>query len=173
MRLDFQTVSEQGNLRASDAEREQAADALREHFAAGRLSSEELNERLDGVYRASTLHDLAQALSDLPRLPASPAARHAELARRRSELRGRLLQQAGGSFTPFAICTVIWAASGASGAFWPAFLLIVPLMFVLRNLWRLHGPAPELDRVERELEHRRHHRERHRERRRERPRQLP
>jgi hypothetical protein len=25
-------------------------------------------------------------------------------------------------------------------------------VFVLRNIWRLHGPAPELERVQRELE---------------------
>jgi hypothetical protein len=35
--------------RASDAEREQTAAALREHFAAGRLSAEELDERLGGL----------------------------------------------------------------------------------------------------------------------------
>ena len=29
--------------------------------------------------------------------------------------------------------------------------LIFPLVFVLRNIWRLHGPAPELDRVQRDI----------------------
>lgn len=158
-------------MRASDAEREQAADALREHFAAGRLGDEELNERLEAVYEASTLEQLEQPLADLPRLPVSAAAGRAELAQRQAELRRRLLQQAGGSFSPFLVCTVIWAASG-TGYFWPMWVLIVPLMFIARNLWRLHGPAPELDRVERELEHhsRRH---RQRERRRHHPPQLP
>jgi hypothetical protein len=31
-------------------------------------------------------------------------------------------------------------------------VLLVVLIPVLRNSWRLYGPAPELDRVERELE---------------------
>src|SRR5215469_5803820 len=100
-------------MRASDAEREQAAEALRDDYAAGRLSSEEFDERLDAAYKASTVQQLAQLRADLPDLPAPPSVRRAELSRRQAELRRRLLQQAGGSFTPFAICTLIWAASGA------------------------------------------------------------
>ena len=161
------TVSEAASMRASDAEREQAAEDLREHFAAGRLSAEELSERLDAVYKASTVQELARLRRDLPELPASPARRRAELQRRRAELRRQTLQRAAGAFAPFAACTLIWAASGASGSFWPVWLLIFPAMFLARNIWRLHGPAPELDRVQRELEHRGHHRHRHR------PPQLP
>jgi len=160
-------VSDAAGMRASDAEREQAADALREHYAAGRLSAEEFGERLDAVYAASTAGELEQLRHDLPDLPPSPAARRAQLQRRQAELRGQLLQRAGGSFTPFVICTVIWAASGASGSFWPAWVLIVPIVFLGRDIWRLYGPAPELDRVQRELEHRSRHR-RHR-----RPHELP
>ena len=160
-------MSDAAGMRASDAEREQAADALREHYAAGRLSAEEFGERLDAVYAASTAGELEQLRHDLPDLPPSPAARRAQLQRRQAELRGQLLQRAGGSFTPFVICTVIWAASGASGSFWPAWVLIVPIVFLGRDIWRLYGPAPELDRVQRELEHRSRHR-RHR-----RPHELP
>jgi hypothetical protein len=148
-------------MRASDAEREQIADALREHYAAGRLSSEELDQRLDAAYHAVTTAELAQLTRDLPVLPLSPVARRAELQVRQAELRGRLLQQAGGSFSPFVVCTAIWAAGGASGNFWPVWLLIIPVLFLARNLWRLYGPFPELDRVERELE-RRGRRHRHR-----------
>jgi hypothetical protein len=158
MRLDLEaTVSDDAPMRASNAEREQAADALRDHYAAGRLTSEEFDERLDAAYKSSTVQELAQLRADLPELPTPRAARRAEVSRRQAELRRQLLQQAGGSFTPFAICTLIWAASGADGSFWPVWVLIFPLVFVLRNIWRLHGPAPELDRVQRELEHRRRH----------------
>jgi hypothetical protein len=152
-------------MRASDAEREQAAAALREHFAAGRLSAEELGERLDGIYKASTVAELEQLTRDLPQLPASPAQRRAELQSRQAELRRALLQRAGGAFSPFVVGTLIWAASGASANFWPVWLLIFPVLFLVRNIWRLHGPAPELERVARELEHRGRHRHR--------PRQLP
>ena len=154
-------MSDAAGMRASDAEREQAADALRERYAAGRLTAEEFGERLDAVYAASTAGELEQLRHDLPDLPPSPPARRAELQRRQAELRGQLLQRAGGSFTPFVICTVIWAASGATGSFWPAWVLIVPIVFLGRDIWRLYGPAPELDRVQRELEHRSRHRRPH------------
>lgn len=146
-------MSDDAPMRASDAEREQTADALRDHYAAGRLSSEEFDERLDAAYKASTVQELAALRADLPDLPAPPAARLAEVSRRQAHLRRQLFQQAGGSLTPFVICTLVWAASGADGAFWPVWVLIFPLVFVLRNFWRLHGPAPDLDRVQRELEH--------------------
>ena len=143
-----------GGIRASDAEREQAAQSLREDYAAGRLSGDELDERLEASYRAKTVAELRSLRDDLPELPLAPAALRADMVRRRAELRRRLLQHAGGAFTPFAICTLIWAASGANDSFWPVWVLIFPLVFVLRNAWRLYGLAPELDRVQAELEHR-------------------
>jgi hypothetical protein len=154
-------------MRASDAEREQAVDALREHYAAGRLSAEEFGERLDSAYRASTVQELEQLSPDLPELPPSPDVRRAEVQRRQSELGRHLAQRAGGAFTPFFICTIVWALTGASGSFWPAWVLIFPIVFLARNIWHLYGPAPELERVQRELEHR--DRGGHRRR----PRQLP
>jgi uncharacterized protein YecT (DUF1311 family) len=155
MRLDLEaTVSDDAPLRASDAEREQTADALRDHYATGRLSAEEFDQRLDVAYKATTVAEPAQLRADLPELPAPPAARRAELSRRQAELRRQLVQQAGGSLTPFAICTLVWVASGADGAFWPVWVLSFPLVFVLRNIWRSHGAAPDLDRVQRELSHR-------------------
>ena len=63
-----------------------------------------------------------------------------------------------------SFCTVIWAASGA-GEFWPVWLLIFPVIFLAGNLWRLYGPAPELDRVQAELQRRSRHRHGHRGRR--------
>ncbi len=144
-------MSDPAGMRASDAERELTADALREHFAAGRLDTDELAQRIDAVYAARTVKELAAALSDLPDLPPSQVAVRSELATRQAELRRRLLQQAGGSFGPFVVCVVIWAGSGGDGSFWPVFALIMPLLFLVRNMWRLHGPAPQLDRVEREL----------------------
>jgi len=148
-------------MRASDAEREHAAEALREHYAAGRLTSEELDERLEAAYRAKTGQELTELRADLPDLPLSAQAPRAELADRKAELRRRMLQHAGGAFTPFLICTAIWAGSGADSPFWPVWLLIFPLVFVVRNAWRLYGPAPELERVARELEHRSRRRHRH------------
>ena len=142
-------------LRVSDQQREQAADALRDHYAAGRLTEDELNERLDAALEAKTEPELNALLSDLPRLPVSPQQRKAELVQRRSQLQRRVIQEAGGGAALFLLCTGIWAASGANGQFWPIWVLLVVLIPLVRNGWRLYGPSPELDRVERELEERR------------------
>jgi hypothetical protein len=53
-------------MRVSDAEREAAATELREHYAAGRLTLEELNERLDKTFAAKTRADLNGLMTDLP-----------------------------------------------------------------------------------------------------------
>jgi DUF1707 SHOCT-like domain len=142
------------DLRASDEQRERAAQEIREHFAAGRLTDEELDARVQAAYAARTEGELGTLLADLPKLPASPAQQKAELVARRRELQRRMLQEAGGGLGGFVICTAIWAASGASGFFWPIFVALAVLIPLLRNVWRLYGPAPELDRVERELESR-------------------
>ena len=95
-------------------------------------------------------------MSDLPQLPATPQQRKADLTARRSQLQRRLIQETGGGVALFVICVVIWAASGAHAGFWPIWVGVVVLIPLLRNGWRLYGPAPELDRVERELERRAH-----------------
>ena len=51
-------MSDDGQLRASDAQRDSAAAEIREHYAAGRLSEDEFTERLDAVYRSRTLGEL-------------------------------------------------------------------------------------------------------------------
>jgi hypothetical protein len=149
------------DLRVSDQERDRAAQELREHFAAGRITEDELNERVQAVYTARTQQQLKSLLSDLPSLPASPQQVKAELAQRRSQLQRRLLQEAGGAATPFVICVVIWVASGAQGGFWPIWVAIPLILMLVRNGWRLYGPSPELDRVERYLEERARHGRRH------------
>jgi hypothetical protein len=149
-------------LRVSDRQREEASGALRDHFAAGRISEDELNERLDAALKAKTDSELNALLADLPKLPVSPQQRKAELVARRKQLQRRVIQDAGGGAALFALCTGIWAASGANGQFWPVWVLLVVLIPLVRNSWRLYGPAPELDRVERELEQKARHDERRR-----------
>jgi hypothetical protein len=56
-----------GDLRVSDADRDRAVAELSEHFEAGRLTVEELDERTGRALRARTEKDLADVFSDLPR----------------------------------------------------------------------------------------------------------
>lgn len=53
-------------MRVSDSEREATAAELREHFASGRLTQDELNERLDRAFAARTRGDLDALMKDLP-----------------------------------------------------------------------------------------------------------
>jgi hypothetical protein len=55
-----------GSLRASDADRERVAEILREAAGDGRLTLDELDERLDAVYQAKTYAELEPVTRDLP-----------------------------------------------------------------------------------------------------------
>ncbi len=61
------------NVRIGDADRDAVAAQLREHYADGRLTLEELNERLDQAFAAKTKADLNTVMRDLPQAP-QPAA---------------------------------------------------------------------------------------------------
>jgi hypothetical protein len=62
-------------LRIGTAERERAAADLGEHLAAGRLSTEEFDERVRRVYAARTATDLDPLFGDLPDLRPEPTPR--------------------------------------------------------------------------------------------------
>lgn len=61
-------------MRVSDAEREQAAALLREHWLAGRLDAAEFDERASEVWAARTDRELALALRELPAATFRPPA---------------------------------------------------------------------------------------------------
>lgn len=69
------TPPDPGRMRASDADRDAVAHRLQEAFAEGRLDPDEHSERLDAVYRAKTIGELAPLTQDLPAVagPAAPA----------------------------------------------------------------------------------------------------
>jgi hypothetical protein len=65
-------------LRASDADRDHALAQLREHYAAGRLSDAERQERAGAALAARTLGELSELMTDLPDpgpVPGPPARR--------------------------------------------------------------------------------------------------
>ena len=59
-------MSGQPELRIGDAERESAASALGEHFAHGRITREEYDERSAAIWAARTASDLRPQFADLP-----------------------------------------------------------------------------------------------------------
>ena len=148
-------MSDLPSLRVADTDREQLVDELREHAVAGRLSSDELEERIGGAYGASTRADLDALRADLP---VSSTSVKLALSKRKTQLRRRLLQEAGGSIGVSLLSVGIWFASGATGSFWPAWVIGVTMLPVVRDAWRLLGPGSDLDVVEARLQarHERH-----------------
>ncbi|HVE92873.1 MAG TPA: DUF1707 domain-containing protein [Actinomycetota bacterium] len=72
-------------MRASDADRDAAAATLRDHFAVGRLTLDELAERLEVAVAATTTQELQAVTHDLP--VAGQAARPAGPSRRRQDVK--------------------------------------------------------------------------------------
>jgi hypothetical protein len=62
------------DLRIGDADREAVAESLREHYAQGRLTLEEFNQRLDAVFAATKQSQLSAITRDLPHaaVPSAP-----------------------------------------------------------------------------------------------------
>jgi DUF1707 SHOCT-like domain len=148
-------VSDLSKLRAGDADREQLIDELREHAGAGRLTAEELEQRIGEAYAACTRADLDALRADLP---VSSTSVKLALTKRKGRLRRRLLQETGGSLGVSALAVGIWIASGPSGSFWPGWVIGATLLPVVRDAWRLLGPSSDLDTVEARLQarHERH-----------------
>jgi hypothetical protein len=64
-------------VRIGDAERDRAVSLLSDHFAAGRLDREELDERIDLAIQAKFATDLRPLFADLPGAAEPPAGRPA------------------------------------------------------------------------------------------------
>ena len=137
------------DLRIGDAERERAVALLREHYAQGRLSLEEFNQRLDATFAATTARQLAQVSRDLPHAT-SPAALPAPPGPHRERPRGgyrsapRLLR-----LLPILVAvTALWVLTVGLNLRmfpWPGRLAIflAILAFVrgiMRWMWRQAGP---------------------------------
>lgn len=60
------TAGPSAGVRASDEDRERLVNELHEHTVAGRLSAEELDERLTSAYAARTTAELDALRIDLP-----------------------------------------------------------------------------------------------------------
>jgi hypothetical protein len=68
-------VTRPDDLRVGDAERTRVTEALHDHFAQGRLTRDELDERIEAALSAKTFGDLRQITRDLPGLePAAPTS---------------------------------------------------------------------------------------------------
>jgi hypothetical protein len=118
---------------AGDAEREQAAARLREHFVGGRLTLEELEERIELALQARSTADLRRALRGLPGIAGRTLVQ--------AVVRGAALVVLTGawlvfSFMLLAVFALMLLIQGASMAALAVFLLVwlVPTV-LLSRLW--------------------------------------
>jgi Domain of unknown function (DUF1707) len=79
-------------LRASDTEREQTVSALRAHHAAGRLQTNELDQRIATALTATTVTELDDQLRDLPNLRTDQSGRRWKTRRWRRTSHGTLTE---------------------------------------------------------------------------------
>jgi class 3 adenylate cyclase len=148
------TRSSESSLRASDADRERVAKLLRDHYGAGRLSDEDLSERVEAAYGAKTTSELEALTTDLP------AARDLVPRRRHSALRTSVRIHLTVYLVVNLMLIAIWAASGG-GYFWPIWPILgwgigvgshaAPL------LARMGRPPPALEPSSRARRRPRHH----------------
>lgn len=103
--------------RIGDAERDQAVHLLGEHYAAGRLTKDEYDERVDAAWTARTRAGLDPLFWDLPPIAPRPAPRATPSRRRRPS---RFL---------LTVLVVLVVAFAAVQAPWWAWLIVAWLWF--------------------------------------------
>ena len=123
-------------IRTSDADRDRVTARLRDHFAEGRLTADELDERVTAALNAKTFGDLRRVMADLPEPAPPPRAK--QPPRRTAAARGfrrrwprilpltalallaALVIPAGGGWLFFAVIktvVVVWLVSCLAGIF--------------------------------------------------------
>ncbi len=129
-------------LRVGDAERNDVAEALSQHYSAGRLDDTELKERLDAAMRAKTGADLVGLVSDLPPIGAPSPHPVPESPRRRRRglwiVLGAVLVVALLAHGPFW-----WPWWSGVRFFW---LIVAVVLFVLWRRARRHRGHEESSR---------------------------
>lgn len=133
------------NLRVSDADRDQAAAELGEHYQAGRLDQEEFDERLTAALRARTRGELDQLLDDLPaaRRPDPPLPSGHAAA-------GPGFRPLLAALVPLVLVVGVVAASShgrhdGSGPWpllWVWWIIVPAVIFRMRRGWGPRGSGP-------------------------------
>jgi Domain of unknown function (DUF1707) len=117
-------------MRASDQDRESAAELLREAYVEGRLSRDELDERAATVYSATTWGELRDLTADLP-LPAARTGLPADIVASRRGPRSaerRLVGQMIWTFVLPLAAGLAWPFSPVAG--WLAMIVIATALLM-------------------------------------------
>lgn len=133
--------SDDPQLRASDDDRDRTASLLREHHAAGRLTADEFQERLDGTFEAKTLGQLQELLADLPSIDLYHLPEQSMRRGQQATAAGALAPQQHGRLSPH------WRGAWASWASVSLLLFAIWLVTAITShsasgLWFLWVAVP-------------------------------
>jgi hypothetical protein len=141
-------------------DRERVATVLRDSYADGRLTLEELQERLDQAYASKTLGELDTLTRDLPQQAAPAPSVPAVPARDRAAINRRVRDRVLTYVILMLFLIAIWAASGRHGSFWPIWPMLVGALILAFDVLHLEQPGTarrrqrHLDRADRRWERR-------------------
>ena len=119
-------MSQLPDLLVTDADRARVVGELRGHYETGRLTLDELQQRLDEAQAARTESQLQNALRQLP------AAKLPSVNPRDTRWRSLAVQYA----LVNVVSILIWVFSGAHGDFWPKWVLVATLIMFVRRAFR-------------------------------------
>jgi hypothetical protein len=128
-------------MRASDRDRELAAEVLRDAYVAGRIDLEEFHDRTDGAYSARTWGELRDLTADLP---SREVLSHAACG---ADSRAGVARLGYAPRRPFAfiwVMAVIWLAIAGAAHAAAAIPLVLLSLFVLRAARWTMPPEPAL-----------------------------
>jgi hypothetical protein len=137
------------SLRASDADRERVAEALRQHHVDGRLDADELTQRLDRAYDAKTFGELDAVTTDLPpvQVPARPGA---PLSPRPPDPGRAKAKAAFQRHLLWYLCVngmlvVIWALTNLGEYLWPIWPMLGWGIGLASHAFAVYGPRADED----------------------------
>jgi hypothetical protein len=123
-------------MKASDADRDAVVATLSEHYQAGRLTTEELEERTGRALAARTLKELGELTADLPAVPQATAV---QAARQWRFWPSALLPVA--ALVVIAVIAVLAFGDGSHHG-WAGWWVIPVGLLVARRIARRRGLPP-------------------------------
>jgi Domain of unknown function (DUF1707) len=120
------------SLRASDADRDEVTDRLRDAAGEGRLEPEELEERVAAALRARTYGELGRLVADLPRDGEGQWRRPGALARPALVGAGLVAAISVVVVLVALVALLVLAAAAIAATWWIACVLV----WLLSHRWR-------------------------------------